>query len=125
MGKNDLKRKLNRGIDQLSDNIELKEVTVLLNGKEVIKESGENLKKLLGTGANLSFVINSSTDSQKVVIKCTDMAGNELETEIKGFYVTTNLWVQYTTNTTLIVISIVVLIVLVGLIIFLIVRKKK
>ena len=28
MGKNDLKRKLNRGIDQLSDNIELKEINM-------------------------------------------------------------------------------------------------
>ena len=127
----DLKSGTTYGVDSKTvefmpeDNIELKSVAVLINGKESMNLSGKELNELLATGSNLSFVIDSSTSSQKVVIKCTDMAGNESEIEIKGFYVTTNLWVQYSTNTTLVVISIIAAVAVLGLIVFLVARKKK
>ncbi|MBR2821750.1 MAG: hypothetical protein IKD91_07750, partial [Clostridiales bacterium] len=61
----------------------------------------------------------------KVKIVATDAAGNKHEVEVGNFYVTTNLFVRYYTNTPLFVGSIIALLAIIALVIFIVVMKRR
>lgn len=120
----------------IKDNLKLTKVIVELDGKEYKVWSDDELEELVKNGGNFSFDISgNSTDSHNLVVYAIDAAGNGqkiYDTElpanaekIDDFYVTTNLWVRYYTNKPLFFGSIAGAIVLAGLIVSLIVYKKK
>lgn len=102
------------------DNIELQSVTVILNGKELYTLKGEDL-----TEENMKFTIAESSGEQRVIIRCMDTAGNESETVIEGFLVTTSLAVRFTHSTLLIWIAVTVLFFVLICVIVLITKKRK
>jgi len=81
----------------VSDNLVLSTVQIFLNGEE-ITYTVENDK--------YTFEIPSSNISQTVKLLATDSAGNVSTQEINNFYVTTNLFVRWYTNTPLFIGSI-------------------
>lgn len=120
----------------VEDNLKLVKVIVELDGKEFKVWSGDELEEIIKNGGNFSFDIpGDSTGSHNLVVYAIDAAGNGAKfsgaqlpdnaEEIEDFYVTTNLWVRYYTNTPLFIGSIAGVIILAGLIVFLVVYKKK
>lgn len=120
----------------VKDNLKLTKVIVELDGKEYKTWSAEELEEIIKNGGNFSFdIAGDSTDAHNLVVYAIDAAGNgekisdtELPAnaeEVEDFYVTTNLWVRYYTNKPLFFGSIAGVIVLAGLIVFLVVYKKK
>ena len=120
----------------VKDNLKLTKVIVELDGKEYKVWTGEELEEIIKNGGNFTFdIAGDSTDAHNLVVYAIDAAGNgekisdtELPAnaeEVEDFYVTTNLWVRYYTNKPLFFGSIVGVIALAGLIVFLIVYKKK
>ena len=59
------------------------------------------------------------------MIRYADKAGNEGITEIKDFFVTTNLWIRYTNNTALMVSTIAGAAAVLGLVAFVLMFRKK
>ena len=112
----------------ISDNLVLDGVDVYLDDYNKPYESWnaeEVAAVIAGTGA-FSFDINdASNGSHKVKIVATDAAGNKHEIEVSNFYVTTNLFVRYYTNTPLFVGSIIGLLVIIALAVFIVVIKRK
>lgn len=120
----------------VKDNLKLTKVIVELDGTEYKTWSAEELEEIIKNGGNFSFdIAGDSTDAHNLVVYAIDAAGNgekisdtELPAnaeEVEDFYVTTNLWVRYYTNKPLFFGSIAGVIVLAGLIVFLVVYKKK
>lgn len=120
----------------VEDNLKLVKVIVELDGKEFKVWSGDELEEIIKNGGNFSFDIpGDSTGSHNLVVYAIDAAGNGAKVsgaqlpdnaeEIGDFYVTTNLWVRYYTNTPLFIGSLAGVIILAGLIVFLVVYKKK
>lgn len=120
----------------VKDNLKLTKVIVELDGKEYKSWSGEELEAIIQNGGNFTFDISGdSTDAHNLVVYAIDAAGNgekisdtELPAnaeKVEDFYVTTNLWVRYYTNKPLFFGSIAGVIVLAGLIVFLVVYRKK
>lgn len=120
----------------VKDNLKLTKVIVELDGNEYKTWTSEELEEIIKNGGNFSFdIAGDSTDAHNLVVYAIDAAGNgekisdtELPAnaeEVEDFYVTTNLWVRYYTNKPLFFGSIAGVIVLAGLIVFLIVWKKK
>lgn len=120
----------------VKDNLKLTKVIVELDGAEYKTWSAEELEEIIKNGGNFSFdIAGDSTDAHNLVVYAIDAAGNgekisntELPAnaeEVEDFYVTTNLWVRYYTNKPLFFGSIAGVIVLAGLIVFLVVYKKK
>lgn len=110
----------------VNDNLKLASVTVYLDGKEHKIWTGEELDKILADGGNFNFdIAGDSTNAHTVKIVCKDAAGNEISEEIADFYVTTNLWVRYYTNKPLFFGSIGGVVLLAGLIVFLVVFKRR
>lgn len=120
----------------VKDNLKLTKVIVELDGKEYKVWTGEELEEIIKNGGNFTFdIAGDSTDAHNLVVYAIDAAGNgekisdtELPAnaeEVVNFYVTTNLWVRYYTNKPLFFGSIAGVIVLAGLIVFLVVYKKK
>ena len=120
----------------VKDNLKLIKVIVELDGAEYKTWSAEELEEIIKNGGNFSFdIAGDSTDAHNLVVYAIDAAGNgekisdtELPAnaeEVEDFYVTTNLWVRYYTNKGLFYGSIAGVIVLAGLIVFLVVYKKK
>lgn len=109
----------------VSDNIMLSKVSVLLNGTELLNLTEESLRQIADSGENILFDIPNSDSAQTIVIQYVDKAGNEGITEIKDFYVTTNLWIRYTTNTPLMVSSIAGAAAVLGLAVFVLMFRKK
>ena len=120
----------------VEDNLKLVKVIVELDGKEFKVWSGDELEEIIKNGGNFSFDIpGDSTGSHNLVVYAIDAAGNGAKVsgvqlpdnaeEIEDFYVTTNLWVRYYTNTPLFIGSIAGVIILAGLIVFLVVYRKK
>lgn len=120
----------------VKDNLKLTKVIVELDGKEYKSWSGEELETIIQNGGNFTFDISGdSTDAHNLVVYAIDAAGNgekisdtELPAnaeKVEDFYVTTNLWVRYYTNKPLFFGSIAGVIVLAGLIVTLVVYKKK
>lgn len=120
----------------VKDNLKLTKVIVELDGAEYKTWSAEELEEIIKNGGNFSFdIAGDSTDAHNLVVYAIDAAGNgekisdtELPAnaeEVEDFYVTTNLWVRYYTNKPLFFGSIAGVILLAGLIVFLVVYKKK
>lgn len=120
----------------VGDNLKLVKVIAELDGKEYKVWTGEELEEIVRNGGNFTFdIAGDSTDAHNLVVYAIDAAGNgenisatELPAnaeKIENFYVTTNLWVRYYTNKPLLFGSIAGIIVLAGLIVFLVVYKKK
>lgn len=108
---------------KVTDNIETESVIVLLNGKEIMKLEGDDIKKNMSEDGTLKITIPSSNKSQNLVIKCIDKSGNESETEIKGFYITTNLWIRFINNKPLVIGIGCAIVGIIVLIILLIIKK--
>ena len=109
-----------------NDNLMLAEISVLLDGKELGPWSGASLEKVLDQNGELTFDIpGTSNKSHDVKIICKDAAGNETELEITDFYVTTNGWVLFFNNKPLFYGSILGVLAMIGLIVFIIVKKRK
>lgn len=111
-----------------SDNLLLSTVTVYLDdyNKAYKTWTAEEIAKIIAANGEFTFDIpGDSTSAHKVKIVCVDAAGNEQIEEIEDFFVTTNLWVRYYTNKPLFFGSIAGVIVLAGLIVFLVVYKRK
>lgn len=109
-----------------NDNLMLAEISVLLDGKELGPWSGASLEKVLDQNGELTFDIpGTSNKSHDVKIICKDAAGNETELEITDFYVTTNGWVLFFNNKPLFYGSILGVLAMIGLIVFVIVKKRK
>lgn len=111
-----------------NDNLLLSTVIVYLDdyNKAYKTWSAEEIAEIIATNGEFTFDISGdSTSAHKVEIVCVDAAGNKQVEEIEDFFVTTNLWVRYYTNKPLFFGSIAGVIVLAGLIVFLVVYKKK
>ena len=88
--------------------------------------TGEEVAAVVSGAGDFSFDINdASNGSHKVKIVATDAAGNKHEIEVSNFYVTTNLFVRYYTNTPLFIGSIIGLLVIIALAVFIVVIKRK
>ena len=120
----------------VKDNLNLSKVIVELDGEEYKVWTGGELKEIIENGGNFSFnITGDSTDSHNLIVYAIDEAGNGERTsdtelpanaeKIEDFYVTTNLWIRYYTNKPLFFGSIAGVIVIAGLIVFLVVYKKK
>ena len=109
---------------KVTDNIEAESVIVLLNGKEIMKLEGDDIKKNMSEDGTLKITIPSSNKSQNLIIKCIDKSGNESETEIKGFYITTNLWIRFINNKPLVIGISCAVVAIIVLIILMIIRKS-
>ena len=110
----------------VDDNLKLASVVVFLDGKKNKDWTKAELAKNIADGGNFSFnVSGDSTGSHKVKIVALDEAGNETIEEISDFYVTTNVLVRYINNKPLFFGSIAGVILIAGLIIFIIVIKKR
>ena len=112
----------------ISDNLLLDGVDVYLDDYNTPYKSWteEELAAVVsGTGEFTFDITDASTGSHKVKIVATDAAGNKHEVEVSNFYVTTNLFVRYYTNTPLFVGSIVALLAIIALVIFIVVMKKR
>ena len=122
----------------VKDNLKLTTVIVELDGKMLRTWTGDELESIVKSGGNFDFeILGDSTSAHDLVVYAIDAAGNgekiadanvpENAASINDFYVTTNLWVRYYNNKPLFFGSIGGIIVLAGLIVFLVVfrRKKK
>lgn len=112
----------------ISDNLLLDSITVYVDdyNKAYKSWSAEEISAIIAENGEFTFdVAGDSKSAHKVKIVCTDAAGNEQVEEITGFYVTTDIWVRYYNNKALFFGSIAGVLVLAGLIVFLVVYKKK
>ena len=112
----------------ISDNLVLDGVDVYLDDYNTPYKSwtGEEVAAVVSGTGDFSFDIDdASNGSHKVKIVATDAAGNKHEIEVSNFYVTTNLFVRYYTNTPLFIGSIVGLLVIIALAVFIVVIKRK
>lgn len=112
----------------ISDNLLLSSITVYLDDYNKVYKSwsAEEIFAIIAENGEFTFdIAGDSKSAHKVKIVCTDAAGNEQVEEITGFYVTTDIWVRYYNNKALFFGSIAGVLVLAGLIVFLVVYKKK
>lgn len=110
-----------------ADNLNLTKLTVYLDGKEFAKWEGEALQTLLDSGDDFTFTVPGADTytSHSVKVVAVDAAGNTHESDISDFFVTTNIWIQFYNNKPLFYGSIAGVIVLAGLIVFLVVYKRR
>ncbi len=120
----------------VKDNLKLTKVIAELDGNTYKTWEGEELEKIIKNGGNFSFDISGeSTASHKLVVYAVDAAGNGEKIseanipanaeQVEDFYVTTDFFVRYYTNKPLFYGSIAGVVVLAGLIVFLVVYKRK
>lgn len=112
----------------ISDNLLLSKIVVYLDDYNTPYATwdAEEISDIITTNGDFSFdIAGDSRGAHKVKIVATDAAGNVQEIEVSNFYVTTDLLVRYYNNKPLFFGSIAGVIVLFGLIIFLVVRKRK
>ena len=114
------------------DNLLLSDVAVYLDdSSEAFKKWNENeIAQILGNenAEEKTFEFEISGDSTRahtLKVLCTDKAGNKTELEYDGFYITTNMWIRYINNKSLLFGSIAGILILVGGIIFVVVRKRR
>ena len=94
----------------------VKSISVILNGK-VIEYTVE--------GDMYVFTIPESTDRQSLVVKVTDLAGNSNEIKVDNFLISSNTWVYLINQIWFKVLIVLVALAIIGLIVLLIVRKRK
>lgn len=111
-----------------SDNLLLSKVEVYLDDyeKPYVVWNSEDIEEILKQNGEFTFdVPGDSTKSHKVKIVCTDAAGNVLTEEITDFYVTTNILVRFFNNKLLFFGSVGAVLLITGLIIFVVLKKRK
>lgn len=101
---------------EIKDNLVLEGVKIYLNGAEV-KYSNE--------GETYTFDVPEKNEKQNVKIVAVDAAGNEFELLVENFLVSTNLFVRWFNNTPLFVGSIAGVVILCGVIVLLVMFKRK
>ena len=111
---------------QANDNLKLVKGVVYLDGKESKVWNEQDVAALVASREDFIFEIkDDSVKARTLKIVMTDAAGNQMEKEVSGFFVTTNLWIRYVNNKPLMFTSIG----LVGLIafggVFLISRRRR
>ncbi len=108
------------------DNLKLASITVKLDGENIASWNEEQIAEYLASGEEYEINIDgSSTKKHDLRVLCEDVAGNQTVVEVNDFYVTTNLLVRYVNNKPLFFGSIFGLLLLIGLIVFLVIRKKR
>ena len=111
----------------ISDNLLLSSITVYLDDYNTPYKTWttEEIESIAENGEFTFDIAGDSTSAHRVKIVSVDAAGNEQVKEITDFFVTTNIWVRYYNNKGLFFGSIGGVIFLAGLIVFLVVWKKK
>jgi len=111
----------------ISDNLLLSSVEVYLDGKllDPATWDAEQIAAIIAENGEFTFNVDSANHARNVKIVAKDAAGNIQEIEIDNFYVTTNMFIRFFTNTPLFVGSIIGIILLIALIIFIVVTKRK
>ena len=112
----------------ISDNLLLSSITVYLDDYNTPYKTWttEEIESIIAENGEFTFdIAGDSTSAHRVKIVSVDAAGNEQVKEITDFFVTTNIWVRYYNNKGLFFGSIGGVIFLAGLIVFLVVWKKK
>lgn len=110
----------------VSDNIKLAKVSVSLNGDEIMNLSETELDRLAQDSQNISFDITSKSAAQSLEVVFEDKAGNSDTVKVSGFYVTTNPWIRFKNNPTLLILfSAVVIVITFATVGFVITVKKK
>lgn len=109
----DYKRKVTIDVRDFSG---VKVILVILNGKAI---------EYTVEGDMYVFTIPESTDRQSLVVKITDLAGNSNEIKIDNFLISSNTWVYLINQIWFKVLIALVALAIIGLIVLLIVRKRK
>ncbi|MBO5447963.1 MAG: hypothetical protein J5994_01420 [Ruminococcus sp.] len=110
----------------VTDNIQLSSVSVYLDDELLKTWSEAEVKQIVsGNGDFIVEIDDSSNSAHTLKVVGVDSAGNESESEVKNFYVTTNFWVRFYNNKAAFFGTIAGIILLAALIIFLIIRRKK
>jgi len=110
--------------------VDIKEVTISVNDNLILNGvtiylNNENIN-FIQNGENYTFNIPSMNAKQTVKVVASDSAGNETQLEINNFLVSTNLFVRWYNNKTLMIVTIVGMsFIVVALAAFLVFRKKK
>lgn len=107
-----------KAVAEIKDNLILKDVHILLNGKEI---------EYTQDGELYSFDIPESNQLQTVTVRAADAAGNEKEMEVSQILVSTNLFVRVYNNTVLFVILMIMMVLLIagGITLVIFLRKRK
>lgn len=83
----------------VSDNLNVEEVSAVLDNNEPIVWKDEDLKKIIsGNGEFMITVDGNSNQAHQLKLVCKDSAGNSSESIFDDFYVTTNLAVRFLHN---------------------------
>ncbi len=112
----------------VSDNLLLQSVKLYLDdfNKEYKVWEGKELEDIIAGNGEFAFDISGgSRRAHNIKVVCCDAAGNERTEEISDFFVTTDMWVRYFNNKPLFFGSIGGFVLLVGLVVFLIVFRRK
>ncbi len=107
-----------------ADNIAMGDVEVFVGDKPA---QSYDAKDIQAAGGELTYTMSSSNSRQDIKAVATDAAGNTAEAEITRVLLTSNLFVQFYSNTPLLVGTIVGVVVIAGglLWFFLIFKRKK
>lgn len=81
-----------------SDNLKLQSVTVYLDNYDVPYQSWSDEEGTLTSDGTYQFYVEESGQARNVRVVVRDAAGQEVATEIDGFYVTTDLWIRFYNN---------------------------
>lgn len=109
-----------------ADNIAMGDVDVYVGNNDEPAQTFD-AKDIQAAGGELTYTMNSSNSRQDIKAVATDAAGNTAEAEITRVLLTSNLFVQFYSNTPLLVGTIVGVVVIAGglLWFFLIFKRKK
>ena len=117
---------VNKTVKMRIEEMNLKKVCVYIDGVECRKWEGEDLTNITDNDGVFVFdVPGTSTSAHTIKTVAYDYAGNESTNTIEGIYVTTNFWIAYINNKPLLYGSIAGAIGIVGIVVFIIVLKRK
>ncbi len=86
----------------ISDNLKLSSVLAYVDDMLVREWTSDEIMSLINASEDFAFDIDgTSTNAHYVRIVAVDAAGNSREVEARDFYVTTNIWIRFYTNTVL------------------------
>lgn len=112
----------------ISDNLVLESVEIYLDGSSTPSKvwSAEEVANIVSSNGEFTFDITDfSNSAHDIRIVSVDAAGNVQEIEIDNFYVTTNLFVRFYTNTPLLIGLTIALLLIVAIVIFIVVMKRR
>ncbi len=106
------------------DNLAINNMDIYIDGT-LAEDGSYTSEELVDSNGEVSYTISSNNAFQNVKVIATDMAGNEAESSPMSVLVTSNLFVQYYSNTPLLVGSILGVLVLCTVLYFAVIRKRK